>query len=62
MSCSKDGGKSFGTERMRNLGAIGAYDTRIIWNHFGRVKQYGAIFKLRVTDPCSAVFAGAEYG
>jgi hypothetical protein len=60
MSLSKDGGKTFGTEQMRDLGGVGAYLTRVIWRRLGRAKQYGLIFKLRVTDPCSAVFTGAE--
>jgi hypothetical protein len=62
LSCSKDGGKTFGMEAMRPLGGIGEYLTRTIWRRFGRAKQDGFIFKLRVTDACSAVFTGAEYG
>jgi hypothetical protein len=61
MSISKDGGRTFGTEEMRGLGATGAYQTRTIWRRLGRAKQDGVIFKLRVTDPCSAVFTGADF-
>jgi hypothetical protein len=46
---SNDGGKSWGTEVMRPLGALGEYAKRVIWNRLGRARR--RVFEVSVSDP-----------
>lgn len=49
---SRNGGKTFGAERTRSLGAIGEYDERICWDSCGAGRDW--VFEVAVTDPVPA--------
>jgi len=55
---SRDGGKTFGPEKQRSLGAVGAYARRITYNSLGA--GYDIVFKIRVTDPVKFVLCGGS--
>lgn len=57
MSVSKDGGKTYGNEHWRTIGAAGKYKTRAIWNRIGQTFDW--VFKFRVTDPVKVVIIAA---
>lgn len=57
LAISKDGGKTFGTELWKSLGAIGKYATRVAWRRLGIGRDF--VFKLRLTDPCKFVLTYA---
>lgn len=46
---SRDGGKTWGNERWKSLGAIGAHGTQVTWNKVGYAKDPG--WEVVVTDP-----------
>jgi hypothetical protein len=46
---SRNGGKTFGTERSRTLGALGAYTTRIKWDRCGQGRDW--VFEVSCSDP-----------
>lgn len=49
LSLSRDGGKTFGSERMRSAGKTGEYGKRLIWNRNGMAQRLVA--RLVMTDP-----------
>lgn len=57
LSISKDGGKTWGTELWKKLGALGKYATRVVWRRLGMARDW--TFKMRVTDPVKVVIAYA---
>lgn len=58
VSVSKDGGKNFGPEKIRSLGAIGQYTKRIYFSRLGSGKDF--VFKIRMTDPVKFVLASGS--
>lgn len=46
---SDDGGRTWGNERWRSLGAQGAYRTRVRWNRLGQARD--RVFEISGTDP-----------
>jgi len=46
---SNDGGKTWGTERMRSAGKTGEYGKRIRWTRLGSGRR--RVFEVSVTDP-----------
>jgi hypothetical protein len=57
MQISRDGGHEWGQEVWRDVGAVGKYKTRAVFNCLGRARDW--LFKFRVTDPIKTVFIGA---
>lgn len=55
---SKDGGNSFNSVGFSEMGAIGDYTKRIIWNSLGAAQDW--ILRLRITDPVKRVLTGAS--
>ena len=51
---SKDGGHSFGTEKMAQLGAQGEYDTRTVWRRLGAARD--VVAEISVSSPVRRVF------
>lgn len=49
LAISKDGGHTWGDERLTTLGAIGKYRSRAQYRRLGRGRDW--LFKLRITDP-----------
>lgn len=64
LSCSDDGGKTWGPERWRTAGAIGAYKTRVIYERCGSARDRQ--FEVVNTDPIPwrmvDVFLGVREG
>lgn len=58
MRLSKDGGKTWGSERTRSAGAIGQYDTRLRWWRCGTAEDLVGEFV--VTDPVPFRVIGAS--
>jgi hypothetical protein len=54
---SRDGGRTFGIERMRSIGATGKYKTRVIWRKCGRGRDF--TFELAGSDPVKYALLGA---
>lgn len=50
---SKDGGRTFGNERTASIGAVGAYETRLIMRRFGQARDF--VFEFTMTDPVKFV-------
>jgi hypothetical protein len=46
---SRDGAKTFGSERIRNCGQAGKYKKRVIWRRLGKARDM--VFELSMTDP-----------
>ena len=59
MSMSTNGGRSFNNALTRNMGAIGAYNHRTIWNSLGRVSRE-VCFKFTMSAPVKWVFGKIE--
>lgn len=57
MQISRDGGREWGSEIWRDIGAAGNYKTRAVFNRLGSVRDW--LFKFRVTDPVKTVFIAA---
>lgn len=49
LTCSRNGGQTWGNEVWKPLGAIGKYETRVDWDQFGTSETF--IFRVRITDP-----------
>jgi hypothetical protein len=49
LSISRDGGRTFGQEMWKDLGAVGKYLTRVEWHQIGTADSF--VFKVRITDP-----------
>lgn len=54
---SRDGGRTFGNERWRTIGAKGKYKTRVIWRKCGRGRDF--VFELSGSDPVKTAILGA---
>ena len=57
LQISKDNGKTWGFERMGNMGAAGEYKTRARWSRLGQARNF--TFKFRISDPVKRVVTGA---
>jgi len=57
MQISRDGGHEWGAENWANIGAVGKYKVRAVWNRLGAARDW--LFKFRVTDPVKTVFIAA---
>jgi hypothetical protein len=55
---SQDGGRTWGNEVWRDVGAIGEYGTRVRWERLGQARQFVA--ELAVTDPIPWRLTGAH--
>lgn len=55
---SKDGGNTFNSIGFSQMGAIGEYTTRVIWNSLGAAKDW--VLRLRITDNVKRVITGAS--
>lgn len=55
---SKDGGNTFNSIGFAQMGAIGNYTTRVIWNSLGAARDW--VLKLRITDSVKRVLTGAS--
>jgi len=49
LSVSRDNGKTYGAEMLRDIGPIGNYRNTVDWNMLGTARD--VVFKLRVSDP-----------
>lgn len=56
LSISRDGGKTFGSERWRSLGTHGQYRRRVRWTRNGRAGREGIVFKLKVSAAVKLAF------
>lgn len=56
LQCSKDRGHTWGTERWKTFGGIGAYKTTVEWMRWGQSRNW--TFRLRVTDPVKLAVLG----
>jgi hypothetical protein len=54
---SDDGGHTWSNEKWRDIGKIGEFKKRIIWNRLGASRD--RIFELSITDPVKAALIGA---
>ena len=54
---SRDGGRTFGIERMRSIGRVGEYKDRVIWDKCGRGRDF--VFELAGSDPVPYKILGA---
>jgi hypothetical protein len=54
MQISRDGGKTWGNERQRPVGAMGDYDARAVWRRNGRTKRFD-VYRFIMSDPVKAV-------
>jgi hypothetical protein len=57
MQISRDGGHEWGAEVWRDIGAVGKYKSRAVFNRLGRARDW--LFRFRVTDPVKTVFLAA---
>ena len=57
LDLSTDGGKTWSNEYWASIGAIGRYDTRVIWRRLGRGREF--IFRVKISDPIKRVITGA---
>ena len=55
---SKDGGNTFNSVGFSEMGAIGQYTQRVIWNSLGAARDW--VLKLRITDNVKRVLTGAS--
>jgi hypothetical protein len=56
LSRSKDGGRTWGPEHTRSMGAIGQYRQRVLWRSLGRCKDL--VFRLRISSPVKRIIMG----
>lgn len=59
MSFSDNGGRTFSNSISRNIGKIGEFNTRVMWNRLGRVARQ-RIFKFQISEPIKRVIIKAE--
>ena len=57
MQTSKDGGRTWGSERWATMGKIGEYKSRARWLRLGQARDW--VFKFRISDPVKRVILGA---
>lgn len=55
---SRNGGKTWGAERMRSAGAMGQYDTRVVWQRCGSGRRWQP--EISVSDPIPYYVLGAN--
>lgn len=55
---SDDGGRTYGNEIWRSMGAIGEYNKKLIWSPLGG--SYDRVYWSEVTDPVKRVIVGAN--
>jgi hypothetical protein len=55
LTTSRDGGKTYGSEKSRSTGKTGEYKTQMIWNRLGQGRDW--VFKLRGSGPITLVSA-----
>jgi hypothetical protein len=53
LEVSRDNGRTWGAQMWKDIGAIGAYATRVEWRRLGTAFNF--VFRLTVTDPVSFV-------
>ena len=58
LSWSNDGGHTFGNGYQASLGAIGKFQTRLVWRRLGRSRD--RIWKLQISDSVKKVLIGAN--
>lgn len=59
LQVSKDGGRTFGTERWKSLGKVGQYKSpRVMWNRLGASQDF--VFQWTLTDPVKFVIVGGS--
>ena len=57
LQVSKDGGRTFGTERWKPIGLVGQYKSpRVMWNRLGASQDF--VFQWTLTDPVKFVVVG----
>lgn len=54
---SRDGGRTFGNERWRSIGAMGEYKRRVVWQKCGRARDF--VFEIAGSDPVKIAITGA---
>lgn len=57
MQISRDGGHEWGAEIWRDIGAVGKYTARAVFNRCGSARDW--LYRFRVTDPVKTVFVAA---
>ena len=57
LTYSDDGKKTWSNERWATMGAIGKYNTQIIWRRLGAARE--RIFRFEITDPVKVTINGA---
>lgn len=55
---SDDGGHTFSSEMFADIGAIGAFRTRVIWRRLGISRD--RVYRFKITDPVPVAIIGAE--
>ena len=59
MRFSKDGGKTWSTERMRSMGKIGEYDKRVRWDRLGSARRM--VIEVSISDPVRSRITAAYF-
>ena len=60
LEVSRDGGRTFGSPRMRTVGLVGQYRTpRVKWDRLGSAEDF--VLRFTMTDPIPFVIVGAEW-
>lgn len=54
MAISRDGGKTYASDRMRGIGKIGEYNKRAIWRRNGRTERFD-VYRFTLSDPVKPV-------
>jgi hypothetical protein len=57
LSISRDNGKTWGPDMWKDLGALGAYKTRVEWRRLGSPRVF--VPKIRITDPVQITIVSA---
>lgn len=58
MRVSKDGGRTFGSERWKKIGRSGEYKRRVMWDTLGSSRDF--VFEWTMTDPVKFVVTGGQ--
>jgi len=58
MQYSIDGGRTFGAEDWHTIGAVGEYETQIIWDRLGSARDF--VFRFKMTDPVPFYMQSAQ--
>lgn len=54
---SRDGGRTWGPERMASFGKVGQYTKRCLWRRCGRARDF--VFEVAISDPVKVAILGA---